>query len=185
MMAANTSDTMDPMLSQLLAAIQSIRPNLDFKTRVLLEAMLLMEGPLGSAEVVSRDLGLRNRFELSRLLQREGVPSLHRLSAWVLLLSWVQRAERDGTSLCHLAVQSHRHPSACYRLVKEITGLRWAQVRGRGSEWVSGQLMEAFHEARTELRRRADRSRSRLGSVPKMIRWKSRWPWRHQTNETR
>ncbi len=129
------------MLRQMLSEIRFIRPNLEFKSRIVLEAVLLSEGPVGSAEAVSRFLGLHDRFELGRLLKREGLPSLRHLSAWALVLSWVQRAERDGASLCKMAFRSRRFPSACYRLVRETTGLTWAEVRARGAGWVRQQIL--------------------------------------------
>jgi hypothetical protein len=132
------------MLQQLLTEIRSIRPTLALPSRIVLEAVLLAEGPVGSADAVSRFLGLHNRFELGRRLKRDGLPSLHHLAAWAMVLSWVQRAERDGLSLCKLAYRSHRHPSACYRLVRETTGLRWAEVRARGSTWVRRHALEQF-----------------------------------------
>jgi len=129
------------MLAQPLAAILDARPALTPFTRAIVEAVCLTEGPIGSADLVAHALGLRNRFTLARLLKRERVPPLHRLAEWATVLSWVIAAEETGVSLCWLAFRSRRHPSACYRLVKEITGLRWEEVRARGSEWVEERLM--------------------------------------------
>lgn len=112
----------------------------------IVEAVLLAEGPIGSAEAVARELGLRNRFKLARLLKLEGLPPLHRLAEWVTLLSWAVAAERDGVSLCWLAFRSRRHPSACYRLVKEVTGLRWEEVRAQGSGWVLRQFLREIEQ---------------------------------------
>jgi hypothetical protein len=111
-------------------------------SRAIVEAICLSEGPIGSAHEVARQLGLRNRFKLARLLKREGLPPLHRLAEWTTVLSWVVAAERDGVSLCWMAFRSRRHPSACYRLVKEVTGLRWEEVRALGSRWVQRQLLK-------------------------------------------
>jgi len=129
------------MLAALLTAIHESRPDLTLYPRTVVEAVLLIEGPVGSMAAVARRLGLRNRFELGRLLGRDGLPPLRRLTAWVSLLSWVQSAERDGTPLFRLAMRSHRQPSACYRMVKEVTGLTWKEVRTRGSDWVERQLL--------------------------------------------
>lgn len=109
--------------------------------RAIVEAVLLSEGPIGSTRRVAGLLGLRNRFQLARMLKREGLPPLHRLAAWTAILAWVRAAERDGMCLFRLAYRSHRHPSACYRLVKEVTGLCWSEVRARGAEWVERRLM--------------------------------------------
>jgi len=109
--------------------------------RVIIDAMLLAEHSIGSADQVADRLGLRNRFRLARLLKREGLPPLHRLAGWVTILSWVGRAEGQGESLCTIAFHSRRHPSACYRLVKEITGCRWEQLLANGSSWVQRELL--------------------------------------------
>src|SRR6266704_1874740 len=130
------------MLRQMLAEVRRMRPVLELRSRIVLEAVFLSEGPVGSTASVSRLLGLHSRFELGRLLKRDGLPSLRHLSAWALVLSWVQRAEREGVSLCELAVRSHRHPSACYRLIRETTGLRWIEVRALGSGWVRRRVLE-------------------------------------------
>lgn len=134
-----------PMLAGPLAAIRAARPSLSLFPRAIVEAVLLTEGSIGSTENIARCLGLRNRFQLARLLKQERVPSLHQVGAWATILSWVLAAERDGASLCHLAFRAHRHPSACYRLVKEKTGLRWDQVRARGSTWVERRFLKEFH----------------------------------------
>lgn len=116
--------------------------------RAIVEAICLSEGPIGPADQVARQLGLRSRFKLARLLKQEGLPPLHRLAEWATVLSWVVTAERDGVSLCWIAFRCRRHPSACYRLVKEVTGLRWEVVLARGSRWVQRQLLSEIDRRR-------------------------------------
>lgn len=129
------------MLAEHLATIRVALPGMTLLPRAVVEAVVLAEGSIGSTRLVARLLGLRNRFQLARMLKREGLPPLHRLAAWTTILSWVRAAEQDGTCLFRLAFRSHRHPSACYRLVKEVTGLCWSEVRARGAEWVERELM--------------------------------------------
>lgn len=129
------------MLAETLATIRVIRPGMTLVPRAVVEAILLSEGSIGSAQLVARSLGL-NRFQLARLLKREGLPPLHRLAAWTTILSWVRAAEGDDTCLFRLALRSHRHPAACYRLVKEVTGLSWKDVRRLGARWVERMLMK-------------------------------------------
>jgi len=105
------------MLGMPLSAIRATRPAMTLYPRAVIEAVLLSEGPIGTAQAVARELGLPNRFKLARLLKREGLPPLHRLAGWATVLSWVISAERKGVSLCWIAFRSRRHPSACYRLV--------------------------------------------------------------------
>ncbi len=135
------------MPGKLYTVIQTARPGMKLFPRSIVEAILLTEGPIGSARVVAGALGLGSRFRLARLLKREGLPSLHRIAGWVRVEAWVSAAEREGTSLFRLAYRSHRHPSACYRLVKEVTGLNWAEVRRRGSGWVRRQLIRQLKAA--------------------------------------
>ena len=137
-------------------AIQDILPRINPFPRAVVEAILLSEGSIGSAQLVARLLGLRNRFRLARLLKREGLPPLHRLAAWTTILCWVRTAERDGTCLFRLATRWRRHPSACYRLVKEVTGLCWLEVRTRGQGWVERRLMSEF-QAEVSLSKRGRR----------------------------
>ncbi len=124
------------MLADSLYTIQAVRPTLTLLPRAVVEAVLLSEGSIGSAQHVARQLGLPNRFKLARMLKRAGLPPLHRLAEWAMLESWIRAAEDDGESLCHQAFRLHRHPSACYRLVKELTGMRWGEVRARGLTWL-------------------------------------------------
>ena len=129
------------MLRSLYTVIQSARPRMKLVPRAIVEAILLTEGPIGPADDVAGALGLGSRFRLARLLKREGLPPLHRIAGWVTVNAWVSAAEREGSSLFRLAHRSHRHPSTCYRLVKEVTGLNWAEVRRRGSAWAQRELI--------------------------------------------
>jgi len=130
------------MVAPLLAVIRSARPQMTLRARAVVEAILLSKGSIGSAESVARLLGLKNRFQLARLLQSDGLPPLHRLTEWVTVLSWVATAAYEGVSLCWMAFRSRRHPSACYRMVKKVTGCGWEDVQAKGSAWVMGQFLK-------------------------------------------
>jgi len=138
------------MLGTPLSAIRATRPAMTLYPRAVIEAVLLSEGPIGTAQAVARELGLPNRFKLARLLKREGVPPLHRLAGWATVLSWVIHAERKGVSLCWIAFRSRRHHSACYRLVREVTGLPWERVRAKGSVWVQRQFLKELRAGGNE-----------------------------------
>ena len=137
------------MLQSLLASIRRLRPSLRRDSRAIVEAIMLSEGSIGSATSVARTLGLQSRFALSRLLRHDRLLPLHRLARWATVMSWVRAVERDGISLCRLAFQSRRHPSACYRLVKKITGHRWGVVLERGSDWIGKQVVNELRRACT------------------------------------
>jgi len=130
------------VLGRVLVAVRAARPGLTLRACAIVEAILLSHGPIGSAESVAHALGLKNRFQLARFLQRQGLPPLHRLTEWITVLSWSYAAEETGASLCWMAFRSSRHPSACYRLVKEVTGCGWEEVRTRGSAWLLRQFVK-------------------------------------------
>jgi hypothetical protein len=130
------------VLDRVFLTIRTAHPGLKLRARAVVEAILLSKGSIGSAESVARALGLRNRFRLARLLQSEGLPPLHRLTEWVTVLNWIDLAESNKVSLCWMAFHSHRHPSACYRLVNKVTGHGWEEVLTKGSEWTLRQFLK-------------------------------------------
>jgi hypothetical protein len=131
------------MLDHVLVAIRDIRPHMTLPARAVLEAIILGKGSIGSADEVAILLGLKNRFRLARLLRRERLPPLHRLTEWIALLGWIDAAERNNVSLCSMAFHSDRDPSTCYRLVKRLTGRGWEKVQAKGGAWV---LQRFLHE---------------------------------------
>ncbi len=136
------------MLGDPLVLIRALRPETPLVPRVVIEAILLSKGSIGSTQEVARQLGLPNRFTLARILKRAGLPSLHRLAEWATVESWLRAAEEEHVSLCSLAFRSRRHPSACYRLVKELTGLRWGELRARGLHWFQRLLVRQLLHGR-------------------------------------
>ncbi len=108
--------------------------------RAVVEAIVLSEGTIGSARAVAGRLGLTNRFTLARLLKREGLPPLHRFAHWVMIESWLRRAEEGRMSLSQLALRRRRHSSSWYRLIKEITGMSWEQLQRRGLVWFHAEF---------------------------------------------
>ena len=156
------------MLEHSLAVVRCLRPGMALLASAVVEAIMLTEGPIGSAHAVARRLGLANRFQLARLLKREGLPPLHRIAEWATLESWVTAAERDGVSLSNIALRAKKHASACYRLVKEITGLGWEDVRVLGSSWVQNEFSNRLRPTRsaTPSSRRRTKSGKRADSSP-------------------
>jgi len=135
------------MLRDSLVTIRALRPAMPLVPRVIVEAVLLSEGSIGSTQRVAQQLGVPSRFKLARMLKKAGLPPLHRLAEWAMLESWLRSAEERGESLCHLACHSRRHPSACYRLVKELTGLRWGELRARGLHWFQRQFIKELRRS--------------------------------------
>jgi hypothetical protein len=123
-----------------LTAIRALRPSMPQLPRTIAEAVLSQGGSIGSTTKVAQRYGIPNRFRLARMLKRAGLPPLHRLAEWALVETWLRRVENERQSLCHIAFHSGRYPSTCYRLVKDLTGLRWGEVRSRGLRWFQAEF---------------------------------------------
>ena len=123
-------------LYPVVRTVCASRPDLSLRSRAVVEAVFLCGGSIGTAQQVAPHLGLHNRFELARFLKREGLPPLHDLAAWASVLTWVDRNELTGCSLCQLAFRARRDPAVCYRTVKRITGLQWHDLKRKGLAWV-------------------------------------------------
>ncbi len=162
-MIVRSHDLDTQTLARLLLAIRAARPAMTLRARAIVEAILLSHGSIGSAESVARTLGFANRFRLARFLHGEGLPPLHRLTEWVTVFSWTVSAELHNVSLCWIAFRSHRHPSACYRLVKKVTGCGWEEVHANGSGWV---LRVFLQELRNGARWTPTGTRFALASPP-------------------
>lgn len=143
------------VISPVGALLQSSLPGLSVRARAILEAQLLSRGSIGTAGEVAPHLGLRNRFELARLLKREGLPPLNDLAAWASVMAWVEGSERTGCSLCQLAFWARRDPAVCYRTVKRITGLTWHEVKRKGIDWVVKRFLTRLSSPSSAPTRRA------------------------------
>ena len=110
--------------------------------RNVLAALVKRHGYPGPADLFAASVGIRNRYQLGRILQREGLPCLEELAGWIRLLNWVTSWENSGVPLSRSALSSLRDPSPMFRLVERLTGQTWTQVRSLGSEWVFLQLLE-------------------------------------------
>lgn len=95
---------------------------------------------------VAPHLGLHSRFQLARLLEREGLPPLHRLADWVAVLGWVWEWERSGASLFRLSLRVGKDRRACCRTVERVLGVSWSRARAYGAGWV---LVRFFDECRS------------------------------------
>jgi hypothetical protein len=109
----------------------------------VVQRLIAKEGHTGSAHEMAVAVGLKNRFQLSRLLEREGLPCLQDLAAWIRVMLWTLEWETTQTSLSQSALGSVRDPATYYRTVERVTGLNWNLVRTLGSDWVLLGLVES------------------------------------------
>jgi hypothetical protein len=117
-------------------------PWLSPRAQALIDLMVMQRGHLGSAVRLALAVELKTRWQLARLLSREGLPCLEELAAWIRILVWVVESETTGMALSRYALNAERDPSPCYRTIGRLTGLSWKRVRNLGSDYVLLALIE-------------------------------------------
>ncbi len=135
--AASASETAMESTSLLIcAALEWISP----KVRMLIDVLIERDGRLEDAEDVALAAGFRNRYQLRRQLEREGLPNLEILAAWIRLLLWLREWERHGTRLSRGAYDKDETPRVRTRTVRELTGMTWPEVTALGTAWAVLEL---------------------------------------------
>lgn len=134
-------------------------PHVSRTAQAIVDVIRLRQGKVGATVLAAQSFGLPSRFALARLLRREGLPGLQELAAWISVLGWVVAAERSRVSLFMIASRTGRSPPVCYRTVRRLTGLTWAQLVARGSPWV----LRLFIDRCQTLRRESDSPQARRG----------------------
>src|SRR5438270_8280739 len=112
----------------LTSLVQSALPGLSPDSRAVVRVLGCCNGQLTPTSV-AQWLGLRTRYQVARLLRRDGLPPFEDLAAWTRVLYWLRQSESTGASLLQLVRRDGLDPSGAYRLVHRVTGLRWSELR--------------------------------------------------------
>ena len=127
-----------PLASALLRSL----PWLSTQGRAAINLLVCDNGRVASADALAAGLGLRNRYQLGRLLRSEGLPPYDVLTGWVSLLYWRLEAERTNSTLVELSQRSHVAPETSYRLVRRITGSRWSDIKDQPTQEILGRFLQ-------------------------------------------
>lgn len=133
-----------PLASAMLTRL----PWLSAQGRAVINVMVCENGRTGSADLVAARLGLRTRFQLARLLRREGLPPYELLTGWASVLYWMFEADRTEATLLALARRAHLDPAMSYRLIRRLTGLRWSELRRLGTAAVLPRFVKLCRPGR-------------------------------------
>jgi hypothetical protein len=147
-------------MHEIYTSIHRHLPWLGLRMRALLDALLLSGASIGTAREVACRLGFGNRFHLAKILRANGLPPLHRLAAWMTVLSWVKGWEQEGVALSSSALRIGTEPAAAYRLVARTTGHPWSEIRAAGTEWAVSRFVAECGEQATS------RKQKRRGKIP-------------------
>ena len=122
----------------LASLLQGALPWLSPEGRAVVNSLVCSNGRVGSAQALCQRIGLRNRFQLNRLLRREGLPAYEELSGWVCVLHWMLKADAGAGrgSLLRLAREAPMEPATSYRLVRRVTNHSWKDLRRAGTKEV-------------------------------------------------
>jgi hypothetical protein len=115
--------------------VHSAAPGLSFRSAAVLDAILLNGDGIGTETQLAARLGLHNRWQFSRMLERECLPPLRELVAWGRVLKWIGEHERTNEGLCAIAIRRGLDPGDCYRVVQRTAGVPWHQLQSLGFEW--------------------------------------------------
>ncbi len=117
---------------RLTNLLQTALPELSSASRAVVSALGCLNGNAPSARDLAAWIGLRDRYQLARVLRRDGLPPLEQLAGWTRVLYWMLEAESSGASLRQLAQRERLDPAVAYRLVHRVTGLPWSQAQRAG-----------------------------------------------------
>ena len=141
---------MPPLALALL--LHRALPWLSVDGRAVLSTLICNNGRVGSVQALCKTMGLRSRFQLNRLLRREGLPPYEELAGWVCVFYWMLKADADGhdrQALRTLANQSHMDAASCYRLVRRVTGRCWTTLRDGGTDAAIALFLRRTRPAHT------------------------------------
>lgn len=107
-------------------------------------AELEVESSRQHSDVLARRLGLRNRFQLARLLTGHDLPSLTSLRMILWAVTRVHRWETQGLPLSRQALLQGRDPAAWSKSFRRITGHHWREIRDWGAQGLAIELARRF-----------------------------------------
>ena len=96
---------------RLTNLLQGVLAHLSPASRAVLSTLACRNGDAPSANEVAAWVGLRNRQQLARTLERDGLPPLEQLAGWTRVLYWMLEAESTGMSLFQLARRENEDPA--------------------------------------------------------------------------
>jgi len=162
----------------LASMMQGAVPWLSSDGRAVLNLLISSNGRVGSAQALCRQVGLRSRFQLNRLLRREGLPPYEELSGWVCVFHWMIQADAGvgRGALLALARQTPMETASSYRLVRRVTSHSWKDLRRAGT----AEVLRWFqHRVNPAVAQRAEEERHvvRATATPEVVANTGRRQW--------
>ena len=152
----------------LASLLHQALPWLSVDGRAVVNTLVCDNGRVGSAQALCQRVGLRSRFQLNRLLRREGLPPYEELSGWVCVFYWMVRGDtaQGRAALRPLVPQTRIEIASAYRLVRRVTGHCWTELRRAGTSEVLRWFRDRTRPPRPIRQPRSSRPSVRAGGVP-------------------
>ena len=166
----------------LTTLLHTALPHLTAQARAVVSVLAAFNGHAPPAGELAAMVGMHSRYQLARLLRREGLPPLEELAAWARVLYWKHETDARRGSLRELARRAGVDTATAYRVVRRVTGRRWSELQRTGL----ATALRQFRDRCTILRAAADaprRAPTAAGLTPEIMesierRPFERSPWR-------
>lgn len=112
-------------------------------SRGVINALVAADGQIKSASLMAARLRIGSRFQLARVLRRDGLPAFGRLSDWVFVLQSLWEAEATGAPMLRIARRIGIEPATTYRRCARTLGVPWREARAKGFAWALVRFLEA------------------------------------------
>jgi len=152
----------------LASLLHQALPWLSVDGRAVVNTLVCDNGRVGSTQALCQRVGLRSRFQLNRLLRREGLPPYEELSGWVCVFYWMVRGDtaQGRAALRALAPQTRIEIASAYRLVRRVTGHCWTDLRRAGTSEVLRWFRDRTRPPRPIRQALSSRPSVRAAGVP-------------------
>ena len=125
--------------------IQAALPWLSPRGRGVINALVAADGQIKSASLMAARLRIGSRFQLARLLHRDGLPPFGRLSDWVFVLQSLWESEATGAAMLRIARRIGVEPATTYRRCTRTLGVPWRAAQAQG---FASALLQFLHACR-------------------------------------
>jgi len=116
----------------LTTLLHTALPHLTAQARAVVSVLAAFNGHAPPAGELAAMVGMHSRYQLARLLRREGLPPLEELAAWARVLYWKHETDARRGSLRELARRAGVDTATPYRVVRRVTGRRWSELQRTG-----------------------------------------------------
>ena len=96
---------------------------------LIVRAILSSPYAYEAADGLAKRVGLRNRHQLNRILNRAGLPSYRVLASFTRVLALRDGAVVRHRSLCAEVIAMGYQPAWAYRTWRRVTGHLWSELR--------------------------------------------------------